>query len=144
MVEAPHGFALRSPRRWRQVVVLGLVALSVAGCGEQRLHAHTIGAGSTEATETVATTAATITGQELGYLSALRPASDRLARAVPGASIDDGVLLAFGYGVCRRKAQTGETWSQVEEATPGFGGAGSEAARWALVMVRAARANICG
>ncbi len=138
-----HGFRWTG-RRALRLLALGLAAVAVAGCGNQELHAQRIDAGATEASDVVSTTAATITAQELGYLAALRPSSDRLAQ-VAGRPTVDSVLVAFGYGVCRRKAQRGETWMQIELDVANLGGGpASEAARMGVLIVQAARANLCG
>jgi len=122
----------------------GLALLVLTGCGDG-IAIDGIGAESTGTTQSMATSAATVAAEENDFLAAVRPSRALVSEAANAPDVDDSVLLYLGYAVCLHRTQSGATWSQVERNARALdGGSESAAARASLVVIRAARASICG
>jgi hypothetical protein len=122
----------------------GLALLVLTGCGDG-IAIDRIGAESTGTTQSMATSAATVAAEENAYLAAARPVGALVSEATGTPDVDDSLLLYLGYAVCLQRTRSGATWSQIQRdaATLG-GGPESATARASSVLIRAARANICG
>jgi hypothetical protein len=127
-------------------VLVGVLAASaIAGCGEG-IDIDRVGAKSTGTTQSMATSAAVVAAEETAFLSAVRPERELFARVAGLPTVDDSTLLAYGYGVCRHAARTGDTWPEIERNALGVLGVDprSDGPRSRLLLIRAARTNICG
>lgn len=122
-----------------------MALLVLTGCGEG-IAIDRVGAESTDTTQSMETSAAVVGAEETAFLSAARPERELFARVGGVPTVDDSTLLAYGYGVCRHATRTGDTWREIERNARGAIGEDprNDGPRARLLLIRAARTNICG
>jgi len=136
----------RRRRRHPGAVVAPVVVALLVACGASALHADRVADGSTAGVQTMATSAATVAAEENGFLAAVRPSHEVIARVAGVPIADDGVLLFLGYAVCRGLSASGKSRGGLERDAAGTAGGAplTETDRTRRLVVRAARATICG